>query len=63
METLGSETIEELEPEDLDEETLAAIDKAHKSFEAGEGFTIEQARELNRRRYQAWRGITQSPSV
>jgi hypothetical protein len=55
--------IEEQEPAELDEATLAAIDKAQKSYEAGEGYTIAQARELTRRRYQAWLSIIQDPSM
>jgi hypothetical protein len=63
MKTLAIKKNKEQEPEVLDEATLAAIDKAQESFETGQGMTIQQVRELNRKRYQAWLKISQDPSV
>jgi hypothetical protein len=54
MRSVDSKKTEGQKPEVLDAATLAAVDKAQQSFEAGEGLTIEEARELNRKRYHAW---------
>jgi hypothetical protein len=54
MKTLEAHTSTEQEPEVLDAATLAAVDRAQRSFEAGDGITVKDARELNRRRYQVW---------
>ena len=47
------------EPEVLDAETLAAIDKGVKSLNEGKGVSVESVRPLIRERYQAWLKITQ----
>lgn len=59
MKTLENRKIKEQEPEVLDAATLAAIDKAQESLESGRGLTIKEARELNRKRYQAWKTISE----
>ena len=54
MKSVEANKSNEQDPEVLDAATLAAVDKAQPCFEAGLGLTIEEARELNRGRYQAW---------
>lgn len=54
MKAFDADAMNEREPAVLDAATLAAVDKAQQSFDAGKGLTIKEARELNRRRYQAW---------
>jgi hypothetical protein len=51
------------EPVRLDSETLAAIDKALEAYKPGEGMTIEEARELNRKRYRLWQAILKTPGA
>jgi len=53
MKTLDVNKTQVQELEVLDTAILTAIDNAQKSFETDNGLTIEEARELNRKRYQA----------
>jgi hypothetical protein len=57
MNRLDANKGNEQEPEVLDAATLAAVYKAELSFDAGLGLTIEEVRELNPKRYQAWLNI------
>lgn len=54
MKTPDANKTKEQEPEVLDVATLAAVDKVQPSFDAGEGLTIQETRELNRKRYRMW---------